>query len=92
LVPTPDGRDDLVRVSLPDERSGILIMLRDEAIDRSLQIDDRLEYAVFQASPRELGEDALDGIQPRAGRWNEVEGPSWMPRQPGADFGCLWIA
>ena len=89
MVPTPDGSDDLTWVSLPDEGSWILVVLLDEAIDGRLQIDDRMEHAVFQASPRELGEEALDGIQLRAGRWNEVEGPSWMPCQPGADLGLL---
>jgi hypothetical protein len=33
LVATPDGCDDPVWIGLPDERSRILIMLLDEAID-----------------------------------------------------------
>ena len=43
----------------------------------------------FQAPLGELGEEALDGIEPRERRWNEVECPSRMPRQPSADFGLL---
>ncbi len=63
-MPTPDGSDDLVGVGLPDERPRVLIMLFDEAIDGGLEIDDGVEHAVFQASPGELGEEALDGVEP----------------------------
>jgi len=54
-VATPDGCDDPVWIGLPDERSRILIMLLDEAIDGGLQIANGVEHAVFQASPGELG-------------------------------------
>lgn len=52
LVPTEGGCNDLVWVSLPYEWSRVLVMFLDEAIDGRLQIDDRMEHAVFQASPR----------------------------------------
>ncbi len=53
-------------------------MLSDEAVDGGLQIDDRVEYAAFQAALGKLGEEALDGVEPRAGCWGEVEGEARM--------------
>jgi hypothetical protein len=37
----------------------------------------------------ELGEEALDGVQPRRRGRREVEGPSRVAAKPGADFGLL---
>jgi hypothetical protein len=68
LVPAPDSGDDVVGLCLPDEGLRLTIMLVDEAVDGSLEVDDRMEYAVFQSSARQLGEESLDGIEPRAGR------------------------
>ena len=60
-------------------------MLLDEAIDRSLQIDHRVEHAVF----RRWGVSLAKKPSTAARRWNELEGPSLMPRQPCADFRLL---
>ena len=65
-MPPPDGGDDFVGIGLPDERAWLLVMLLDEAVDRGLKVDDRMEDTVFQSPPGELGEEALDGIEPRA--------------------------
>ena len=43
------------------------VVLVDEAIDRGLKVDDGMEDAALQASARELGQEALDRVQPRAG-------------------------
>lgn len=59
-MPASDGRDDVVRIGTPDEWLRLLIMLTDEAVDGSLKVDERMEDAVFQAPPRQLGEEALD--------------------------------
>jgi len=64
-------------------------MLLDKPVDSGLQIDDGMKGAVFQPPPCELGKKAFDGIEPRAGRRDKVEGPTRMPGQPGADFGLL---
>ena len=63
-MPAPNGGDDLVRVSLPDEGARRLIMLLDEAVDGGLQIDNGVEDAVFQPPPGQLCKEALDGIEP----------------------------
>ena len=54
-----------------------------------VEIDDRVEDAVLQATPRELGEDALNCVEPGAGGPREVEGPARVPRQPAAELWCL---
>jgi len=64
-------------------------VLLDEAVDRGLEIDDRVEHAVFQPSAGELGEEALDSVEPCAGCRDEVEGPARMPGQPRSPLGCL---
>ena len=61
-------------------------MLLDEAVDGGLEIDDGAEDAVLQASAGQLGEEALDGIQPGTRGRDEVEGPARMPGEPGANL------
>ena len=39
-------------------------MLLDEAVDGGLQVDDGVKYAVFQASPGELGKETFDRVEP----------------------------
>ena len=46
-----DSGDNFVGICFPDEGAGLLIVLLDEAIDGGLQVDDRVEDAVFQSSP-----------------------------------------
>jgi len=53
-------------------------MLGDEAVDNGLQFGGSAEDAMRQPSPRELGEEALDGAQPGARSWREVKGPGLM--------------
>src|ERR1700737_1318637 len=49
----------------------------------------------FQSSLRELGEEALDSVEPGCQSWGEVEGPAGMPYQPLAHFrmlvGCVIV-
>ena len=63
-MPAPDGGDDFVGISSPDERAWLLIMLVDEAVDGGLKVDDGVEDAVFQAPSGQLCEEALDGVEP----------------------------
>ena len=42
------------------------VVLVEEAIDGGLEVGKRTEDAAFQAPLSELGEEAFDGIQPRA--------------------------
>ena len=84
------GCDDLVWVGAPDEWLGFgVVVFCDEAVDRGLQIDDRMEHAVLEASSRQLGEEPLDRVWPGARRRDEVEGPARVALQPGAYLGVL---
>src|SRR5512132_2999318 len=92
LVPSAGGGDDGLQVGGPDERFGIVVVLGEVAVDRGLEIDQRVEYATLQAAPGELGEEALDGIElGRRGR-REVEGPARVASEPGPDLGMLVAA
>jgi hypothetical protein len=65
LEPPVSGSDDFVGVCLPDEGLWIAgIVFPDEAIDGGLEVDERMEDAVLEPPPRELCEEALDGIEP----------------------------
>src|SRR3546814_6153471 len=48
-----------------------------------------MKYVGVQRGPCEMGEKALDGSGPLARRRDEVEGPTRMPGQPGADLRLL---
>ena len=50
----------------PDEGFGVGIGLGEEAVDGGLEFDDRAEHAAFEPSLGQLGEEALDGIEPGA--------------------------
>lgn len=64
-------------------------MLVDVAVDGGLKIDDGSEDAAADAPAGEDGEEALDGIEPGGRGGREVEGPSRVPRQPGAGLGMF---
>jgi hypothetical protein len=68
---------------------GIGICLFHEAVDGDLEIEDRAEHPAFEASPRELGEEAFDRIEPRGRCWREVEGPARMAGESGANLRML---
>ncbi len=72
-MPSFDGGNDAVCVGGPGEGPGVCIRLGDEAVDGGLQVNDGAEDAALEATSTELGEEALDGVEPRAGSWREVE-------------------
>ena len=78
LFPAVDPFDDLVGAGGPDEGFWILVVLGTEAIDGGLEIDDGMEHTAFQVPFRELGEEALDGIEPGGRDRREVEMEPWM--------------
>jgi hypothetical protein len=41
-------------------------MLSEVAIDSGLEVDDGVEDAALEATPRQFGEEAFDGVEPRA--------------------------
>ncbi len=89
LVPAPDGGDDFIGVGGPGEGRGLPIVLFEESIDGGLQIDDRSEYAALESALGERGEEAFDGVEPRAGRRREVEDEPLVPSEPLEHFGML---
>jgi len=69
LVPTSDGSDDFVGIGGPDEGFGGCVGVRNKAFDRGLQIDERAENAALQSPFGQLGEEALDRIEPGGRFW-----------------------
>ena len=88
-MPAFDCSDDFVGIGGPCEGLGHLIILLDEAVYGGLKVDDRAEDAALEASSAELGEQAFDGVEPRARCRREVEAPPQMAREPGADLRML---
>ena len=69
MEPSVSGGDDVIGIGFPDEWPRVRgIVFPDEAVDGGLEVDDGVEDAVLEPASRELGEEALDGIEPRAGR------------------------
>ena len=90
-MPSSDGSDDIVGVSLPYEGLGS-VDLGKEAVDGSLEVDDGTEDAAFQAAPGQPCEEAFDRIEPGA----EV-GMKWKTQRAcrssqARTLGCLWVA
>ena len=73
----------------PDEGLGAFVMFGEVFVDRDLQVREAFEDAAPDALAGDLGEEALDHVQPgRRGR-GEMEMEAWMPLQPGDDLGML---
>src|SRR3712207_4749344 len=89
MVPAPDLLDDGVRISRPDEGSGLAVMLLDEAVDRLPQRDQRVERAAPQAPTGQSGEEGLDRVEPRARGRDEVEGPARVAPEPSHSLRVL---
>ena len=81
-MPASDGLDNFVGIGSPCEGFRFGVVFDDEAIDSCLQVDDRQEDAAFQSPLCELGEEALDGVEPGCRCGREVECPAGMPCQP----------
>lgn len=64
MVPAFYRGDDLIRIGGPDEGFGVVVSLVEEAVDGGLEFDDRTEDAALETARGELGEEALDGIEP----------------------------
>lgn len=48
-----------------------------------------MEGAALQSTSAELGEETLDGVEPEARGWREVEDETRMAIEPRADVGML---
>lgn len=85
----PDRGDDYVWICDPCEGLGLAIVLLEEAVHCGLKVGDRAEGAAFQTPFRQLGEEALDGVEPGAGSRREVEGEAFVAGEPLAHPGML---
>ncbi len=65
-----------------------MIGLGDKTVDGGLEVDNRSEDAPFQAPLGKLGEESLDGVEPRARGRGEVED---KPRVSGEPFSDLRV-
>ena len=63
-MPTPDSGDDFVWVCSPGERFGIIVSLRDEAVDGGLEFDNAPEDTALQSLLGKFGEEALMSTSP----------------------------
>ena len=81
-MPPSDRGDDFVWVCGPGEGFWIIIGLGDEAVNGCLEIDNGSEYPAFESALGEFGKETLDGVEPRAGGWREVEDESRVAGEP----------
>src|ERR1700722_2084036 len=65
-----------------------MVGIDDEAVDGGLEFYDRAKDGAFETTLCELSEEALDGVEPGAGSWSEVEDEARMAGQPSLD---LWM-
>jgi hypothetical protein len=47
MIPTSDSGDDFIGIGGPGEGFGLRIVLFEKAVDRGLQIEDRMEHAAL---------------------------------------------
>ena len=88
-MPAAHRGDDLVGIGCPYEGLGLLIVLVEEAVDGGLKVGDGSKDAALQSALCEGCEEALDGVEPRGGRWREMERPAWVAVEPLRTLGCL---
>ena len=62
MVPASDGGDDFIWIGGPDEGLGSVVGFLEEAVDGSLQVDDRVEDPALEAALGQFGEEAFDRI------------------------------
>jgi hypothetical protein len=89
LVPASDGSDDFVGIGGPHEGLGVIVGFLQEAVDRGLEIDNRMEDAAFEAAVGQLSEEAFDRIEPRGRGRGVMEDKAGVPVELGANLGVL---
>ena len=89
MLPSFDSGEYAFGIGGPDEGSWFGVCFCDEAVDGRLEVVDGLEHAAPEASFGELGEVALNGIEPRSRSRGEVEAPAGMLLEPFADLGVF---
>ena len=66
----------------PDVGLGLIVVFVEIVHDGLLQFIDALEDAAADAPSGDLGEEALDHVEPRAGSGREVQVKARMPLEP----------
>ena len=89
LFPTVDLFDDGACGSRPDEERGVGVVLVEVVIDGHLQVDDGVEHATTYALSGDLGEEALDQVEPGRRCRREMHVEAGMTGQPRLDLGVL---
>lgn len=62
MAPAPNGGNNFVGIGDPLERLGLGVAVVEEAVDRRLKVNDRLEDAALQTTLGQDGEESLDGV------------------------------
>ena len=88
-MPSFDGGDDFVWVLGPGKGLWVCIGVVGEAMDGVFEFVQGLEHATFEPFLCEVGEEALDGIEPRGGCRGEMEHEARMFADPFPDLGML---
>src|ERR1700690_4077137 len=94
-MPSSDGGDNFVGIGGPREAReareglGLRIVIVEKSVDRSLKIDDRFEDALLQPSLGQGCEEPLDGIEPGARGWREMEDEPLVSSEPLDNLGML---
>jgi hypothetical protein len=76
----------------PGKGLWVCVWLVEEAVDCIFEFLDGSEYAALEAFLGELGEEALDGVEPGGRGRGEVEDEPRVLLEPSQDVGCLWAA
>ena len=84
-----DGSDDFVWILGPGKGLGVCVGFVGEPVDGVFELLQGLEHATFEPFLCEVGEEALDGIEPRGGCRGEMEDEARMFADPFQDLGML---
>jgi hypothetical protein len=88
-MPLSDGCDIFVGIGGPGGGFGLQIVLVEKSVDGGLKIDDRFEDTSLQPSLGQGCEEPLDGIEPRARGWREMEDEPLVSREALDHLGVL---
>ena len=69
-----------------------MVVFGEVAVDRGLQIDERMKDAALQPPAGQPGKKTFDRVEPRRRGWGEVKCPTRVPSKPSPDFGVLVAA
>ena len=89
FFPTVNLFDDGAGGCRPDKRLGVGVVVFEIIVDRSLEVDNGVEHAATDAFSGDLGEEALDHVEPGSRGRREVDVEARVFFQPPFDLRCL---